>query len=254
VDPSYPGAVDEIINLGDYWDGRHLRKNRQSIMEISDAITAVYQEAYDKLADIGVLYEKMSADLNQEKLQQLEEKLFEVIFTGRQPQSKHCFATALTNKGIINNCDELSKKYHKRYILKGQIGSGHHLLLEKIAHAAQKKGYDLEVFHHTLAPQNIQMLLLPDLNVAVISDEGLSEQKWQENDQIIKTDALANRKTDQAIINNDIQNVAKKINQAKEKHDKLEYYYRKAMDFEQVEEVGNSLLNRILAIASHKEK
>ena len=35
VDPKYPGVVETLVNLGDFWDKRVLRQNKERIMEVS---------------------------------------------------------------------------------------------------------------------------------------------------------------------------------------------------------------------------
>ncbi|HRW12307.1 MAG TPA: hypothetical protein P5549_04220 [Syntrophomonas sp.] len=45
VDPRYPGAVDRIINLGEYWDASLLKKNRADIEKLTDLIGLSFQRA-----------------------------------------------------------------------------------------------------------------------------------------------------------------------------------------------------------------
>ena len=51
-----------------------------------------------------------------------------------------------------------------------------------------------------------------------------------------------------------VQQAGEKIAEAKALHDHLETYYKKAVDFRGVENTGNQIFNRILAIAAEKEK
>jgi len=50
VDPIYPGVVEEIINLGAFWDERLLKKNEGAIRTLVDGIKPLYRQAYVYLA------------------------------------------------------------------------------------------------------------------------------------------------------------------------------------------------------------
>ena len=49
VDPKNPGAVDEIVNLGDHWDEDELKKYRGEIVECSSHISEFFGYAYGYL-------------------------------------------------------------------------------------------------------------------------------------------------------------------------------------------------------------
>lgn len=46
VDPKNPGAVDEIIHLGDYWNEEGIRKNRDQILLVNKAVGKLFGRAY----------------------------------------------------------------------------------------------------------------------------------------------------------------------------------------------------------------
>lgn len=48
-DAVYPGAVDEIINLGEGFDKRYLEENREKIIGLSNEKSASYRKAYSSL-------------------------------------------------------------------------------------------------------------------------------------------------------------------------------------------------------------
>src|SRR5690554_4903273 len=52
VDPKYPGAVDEIINLGDYWDESKIIPYREDIIATRHKISRFFQGAYFALKDV----------------------------------------------------------------------------------------------------------------------------------------------------------------------------------------------------------
>ncbi len=50
TDPTYPGAIEKIINLGDFWNEKLLRSNSEKIKELSDRKKQFYKNAYQYLS------------------------------------------------------------------------------------------------------------------------------------------------------------------------------------------------------------
>ena len=50
TDPVYPGAVEKIINLGEFWNEILLKNNREKILELSDFKKISYKNAYEYLS------------------------------------------------------------------------------------------------------------------------------------------------------------------------------------------------------------
>ena len=57
-DPIYPGAIDEIVSLGDFWNADSLISQREEILALSHAKALHYKNAYEYLASIKKEYEK----------------------------------------------------------------------------------------------------------------------------------------------------------------------------------------------------
>ena len=58
MDPKNPGAVDEIIHLGECWNEEGLRENREDIIEINREVKRLYRKTF--------FYLKMTKLLNDE--------------------------------------------------------------------------------------------------------------------------------------------------------------------------------------------
>ena len=123
MDPRYPGAVDEIINLGEHWSVQNLRRQKETIIELSDQISDIFTKAYQKLAEAGTIFSdeqtKNEAVLDKKKLQQEAVALINEIFTKKSPEPRHLFASAITPRGLISFTDALSRNYPLRYVLNG---------------------------------------------------------------------------------------------------------------------------------------
>ena len=62
VDPRYPGCIDEIINLGEYWNTSKLNSKRSRIEELVKKKTNAYKKAYTFLSIAG----KCESEINKE--------------------------------------------------------------------------------------------------------------------------------------------------------------------------------------------
>lgn len=192
------------------------------------------------------------------------EKISAEIFRKKIKHPKHYFATAITHKGFVDIMDDLSKSYTVRYILRGEPGCGQDIILEKICDLATQHGYYAEIFHDALQPQKINMLLIPELSTAILTENKKQDELWRSQDHIIPMHQFLAPSDDESPEREEkdihncfktlLEKASEKIAEAKSLHDDVEFYYRKAMDFEQVDELSASLLNQILALATKAEK
>ncbi|MBR2343390.1 MAG: hypothetical protein IKA64_03960 [Clostridia bacterium] len=59
ADPHFPGAVEEIVNLGESFRLSSLEEQRQEIISLSEKKSAAYSTAYDMLSLAGDVYSKI---------------------------------------------------------------------------------------------------------------------------------------------------------------------------------------------------
>lgn len=61
VDPVNPGAVSEIIHLGDYWNEAKLRAAREQILAVNRRLGRLFATAYSQLAEAKVIRDEMES-------------------------------------------------------------------------------------------------------------------------------------------------------------------------------------------------
>ena len=59
IEPEYAGCVDEIINLGDYWDGDAITKRKDEIIRLTKMNQSHYRRSYRYLGAAKQIYEDM---------------------------------------------------------------------------------------------------------------------------------------------------------------------------------------------------
>lgn len=269
VDPVYPGAVDEIINLGDFWNEDGIIEAKEKIFEIGKKIRNCFERAYRYLR---AAYEFKSdtekiLDLALDKgkeaifIHDLNMKLFGSGAPSGIPGSQRLlFASAITPNGLPNFLDSLCTG-HEVIRLYAPEGYSTKNVLECIKDEALKKGYFVETYFCPMAPDKIEHIVLPQLKLSIITANkyhDISEIKHQNVttyymneflDQGIIADFKPQLDFDRLYTDAVIQKAVESIAMAKSYHDILEKYYINNIDFDQLTLTRQNLIDKILSYA-----
>lgn len=263
VDPKNPGAVDEIIHLGDFWNEAGMRLNREYIMKDNREVGRLFARAYRYLKAAAAIYEDItvinSLAMNNAKANAVTAKILEVLFKDKgiavkEGKQRHLFASAITPKGLQNYLNSILN-VEMIYVVKGETGTGTEKLLEKVRSAAAERGFDTESYYCALNPLKLEHLVIPGMNVAFttvnkyhnIEIEPYAEVDFNEYlDKSVReeqNDALEYNKCEfEVLLNKGINTISK----AKAIHDQMEKYYIPNMDFEAVQRCWEAVLARII--------
>lgn len=269
VDPRFPGAVDEIVNLGEFLDLEKLRKYQKSIIHLHNVIADYFKLAYLRLQESNFVLKEWQSYYNNtvDKMTQNRNilnfcEMLELKPQANRPKLRHLFASAITPNGIVHHCYSLLDKSYSLYAVKGSPGSSYKLLFYYLLNYIKVNNIYAEVFHNPFDPNEVDIILIPEKNIAVIdlssyivdyktSLNGVHYKQFLDFDQfIIKTNVSPHKnniKQAKERFDNGLQSAINLIEQAKIKHDELESYYISAMDFDRVSEVREALFTKILA-------
>lgn len=268
VDPKYPGAVDEIINLGDYWEESKIIPYRQDIIATRETISRSFQAAYFALKDVKNALDEWDfylqpyhnwRGINSYYLDIIKE-LKDTAEIG-QGRERHLFAWGHTPQGKTQYIDSLIQESKTLYLLSGQEGTGKATLLSRIAEYGKILNLDLEIYHNALEPQKIDLLNFPNLKLSLaissIDYPYIPEFSGRiitlDFDQYINSKELKIHQEHMASCRQRIEDGYKRANahtqQAKSLHDKLEGYYISAMNFAGIEKKREVVLEKILSIS-----
>ena len=267
VDPKNPGAVDEIVNLGEYWDEAMIKQSKKEILSCNAKVNGYFQSAYFALQEAKIALEEWKyytkpyqdwTKINQMTLR-IEEEIFISAPKG-QGNERHLFAWAHTPQGKTEFIDTLLHDTDTLYTLIGQPGIGKSTFLARIAERASTYSLDVQYYHNTLDPVKLDLIILPELRIAlVINSEPYSytpkfdgkiitlnfEQSL--NVAQLMEDYGGELRDCQHRVKQHITRARKHSEKAKAAHDLLETYYVPAMNFSDIEKKLNSILQRILA-------
>ena len=278
TDPLYPGAVDEIINLGDYWDQEKLVLHKEEIISLKKRVTQCFATAYSslKMARMAREEEKVYRDqaLDYRCFHRLIGNLLRQIF-GQEliwgegvPRERHLFASALTPQGIVHHLPTLLDNLTFLYLIEGEPGSGKEEILKEVAEFAYRSGLTVEVYHCAFDPTLIDLVVLPQRKTAVLNvfkelnfvPESLPNLKYSEtinckdclDDGVLMEYEQELREAGE-LFDNCLERGLSYLKKARQFYEELEKHYLEAMDFDGVERCRKEVLERILTIVGEKK-
>lgn len=262
IDPKYPGAIERILDFGDYWDVDYLRSNREKIRYFIDEINREYAKYYGFMKNAKLIHDRWEVEylkgMDFDKADRIAENLIkEVVIGSKNKKAKewHRFPGALTPQGQVSFYDNLTGGIKNRYIVKGRPGSGKSTMTRKVAKAAMEAGYDVEFYHCGFDPNSLDMILIPELSFAMLDgtaphvvDPG-PEDKLIDMFTCINTDIV--HETENPIKGiteeyaEEICKARKAYERTKRLHDELEKYYIEATDFNDVDALRVRIIKAI---------
>ncbi len=272
VDPKNPGAVDEIIHLGDFWHESRLRQSKQEILAINRRVGRLFSIAYFALQEAMVAMNEwksytteaqnwprvnsLFADTWEELMGQVEPR------HDRSPVDRHLFAWAISPQGKVNFIDSLLQGVKALYLVEGRPGSGKSSFIANFGARAMEQGADVEFYHNTLNPDDIDGVILRGQGIALFTaDDPFAWTPDGYQGFLKRIDLSAELDSDvlnlyaqeindaEARFNQHMARAISHIAQAKEAHDRMETYYVPAMDFTAIEQKRLEIEQRILGYA-----
>lgn len=272
VDPVYPAAFDEILNMGEFWDEKVLWANKANIIELTDRISTCFQRAYLRLQESWLAYQEWksyydktvdTAAVNHNISALANEFLLNSKKSGQSP--RHLFAAAITPEGIVNKADTLIDNEYKLFVVKGSPGSGMKKIFKHIVELSYLEGIYAEVYHCPFDPEDIDMIILPDSKTVIIDISGyivnyennLPSKKYKRlldfnifiNSSLIDPEAKHIAQARQRF-EASIKGAVEHIQKAKKHHDHLEEYYIPAMNFKKINNMEDELFEKLKTIVS----
>jgi hypothetical protein len=263
VDPKNPGAVDEILNFGEFWNDRGIRSHKEDILKTNKEIGTVFARAYKYLKAAYAIYQD-SIVINNSALKKGELNIFTAslvkdIFEGMDIVSedgseRSMFASAMTPKGLYNYLDNILTA-DIIYEIKGGIGTCEEKILEKVKIAALERGFYTEAFYCALNPYKLEHLIIPELNIALTTSNKyhssvvkkvLTIEMNDFYDQNILESSMEYLNQNAAEFERLLNIALETISKAKALHDRLETYYIHNINFKGIDECFERTMDRIL--------
>lgn len=254
-----PGAADEIIDLGQFWDSRRLSTHREKIVHFNRAKKAAYARAYQWLAAAasvnGAIIAMLEDCLDLSKLRgEVRRRLAELpAGDGRIIPAT---VSAVGMKGSIT-LPTMHRGAERAFILTETRGGGA-IFLREIMGLVRERRADAEVARITLNPDLAEGIFLPGLKTAFLDKNATESPRTQ--DKLIRMSRFY-RPTDLRLYRRELRQAAHSkemlmegaslaFEEARCAHFALEEIYAAAMDYPALESFCAVLIPRIF----HKEE
>ena len=261
-DPEYPGAVQQLVDLGICWNSKLLQKNKPEIISKTTdylhyhGICRRYVTALSSVAEDTAQIGKLA--INEEKLEGFIERFAKKILPKKQEHEENIMMykqlSALTPMGYLTNVPQ----EYTVYLLNDNLYYGSELFLRKFAENVMCRGYDVCVSQITILNGNkFEHIFIPELKIAIMTANSINDLDIKEkhvinfrrfyNKDIVRQRKMRIKFNEGAVKEFRNEAVAALVS-AKAEHDKMEAYYIRCIDFNKVNIIAEEIENEIKQI------
>ena len=245
-DAHFPGAIDEIINLGECWDKRWLEAKRDMIIPLCEEKKNAYKTAYSYLSAAGIAHRAKSAleiSTSDTKIAKNSIKnLADSILASENPQKKTRLISAFGKSGVVR-FDTL-KKISERYI---GVSGATRAVNEYIAILWKETK---EICNTVRIPSPLddsitEAIYFPDSHLTIVADE--TAEDLINADDFCKCEVLDKERSRvfSSTESNYLSEAERWFKIAADLHSRLEEIYYEAMNFEKNNDMLASLTEEI---------
>ncbi|NLZ38977.1 MAG: hypothetical protein GX893_05135 [Firmicutes bacterium] len=271
IDPSIPGAYDEIINLGDFWDVSVLEPEKEIISDLMRQNSNWFTQAYQYLKEAYVVLEKlrwlMAQAMDFNEIRKLTHQLVTELMAALPPaegpaKERQLFGSAITPAGLVNFYPSILQKVKNFYYLTGDPGSGKSYLLGQIRQTALNAGHDVHVYRCSFDPERLDAVVIPAIDTAFVKltyphtfslnplqpiNKQITLSLGRYAKPVLLKHYAAEREENMERFWYLLEKAVEMIKASKKNHDLLESYYIKAMDFESLSAAQEKIAAAVFA-------
>lgn len=268
------GTDVRSVDLRTALDQEQVTSAEERIQGFEQELAEVYEEAYAKFLEtlrIHDEWEKFYIDnLDRERMDRLAsewgDSFLKAEAGGKRAEVTHRFLGAATWRGAVDFVPNLTDRLETRVYVKGRPGSGKSTLFRKLAAIAEERGIDTEVYHCGFDPNSLDMLIFPDLSLAIFDSTAPHEHfPAREGDSILDVYELAITPGTDEKYADSIRRVKERYSasmkesiaflaRAKEIYNRLEGVYHEAAERDILHETSDRLLNELKTADSVEER
>ena len=244
-----PGAREEIVNTGNFWDRKILKKNSDKIRELSLKKGKCYDMAYAYLRACGNLHEVYNSygksKINTPKMNGAVDRLMKKIPSG---QSYRALPALVNCIGMLGRAhlEAFEEDADKIYLIVGDYGEEEYL--RKLLESAKHKNIRVRVAHNPIYYRELDGIYLEDTRLWFVKETALpndAREKYRDKIRIINMGRFhlsggqeqnkKEMKYCKRLLQLCIAGAEGELERAGKYHFELEQIYKSAMDFEMLE-------------------
>ena len=245
MDPMYPGAVEEIVNLGEQIDRNRIIRYREMVENLVRDNKKSYGRGYAFLKAAKVLEEERCREIvdcvDVKKVRKQVRDIEECIGCVGNEEKRSLFLDALSCKGRVS----FSKEHCEGNKVYRVLGEEKDVITDLLAKTIQ--GGRKEMFCNPLCPERVNHMLLREQDFFLTTEIGTEGTIILTSDYLEKDcHVLAERYGEEARHMEDM--AMHCFKECKGLHDELEDIYRECMDFAAIAERTERLMELVWAL------
>lgn len=241
-EPRQPGVVEQLINLGEFWDESLLRAHRGELTELERLKRLAWRRAYGWLSGCldmcRVIREIGRSMVDARAIEQYAESML----AGVEPGDGARISTALLNAvGMTGRAssDGFAREAKTLYLVNDSFMTAH-LLLDSVVELARLRGLAVVVSRDPIDPERLDGVLLERDRIAVVVSSGEEERTAAEHGFPIEMASLNLPATEEATAeerharraySSMLSGALDALAGVREHHFEMERIYSAAMDF-----------------------
>lgn len=262
VEPVYPGACEEIINLGEFWHGENLRQKADEIINVTRQNKKLHKRvsAYISAAS-ELIYDnyKLSRQfINLTKAEQFGIKTAERLIPKNKnyaPKEWVRYLGGITPKGVVSFSGTVDDFYKNVVVISDKYGGASNEIMTSVRRVALARGHEIITLKNPFLPSRIiDHILIPELSTAFVreyeymhfdeSHRRIHARRFADINLLrgVRGRCVFNRRTARELL----LEAGETLRQAKTVHDRLEKYYIDAMDFDALSRFAMQKAEQIL--------
>ena len=240
-EPKIPGVREDLVNLGEFWNGDRLQSRGSEIEECHRAKLMGYRMTYRYLSAYGAIYEnraeKLAPYVRWKPLSDYAKRLMDSIDDGISFESQTALMESVGMSGRVR-FDTYAARARQLYLIADCRGIGGYLLRE-LYRLAMEKRLRVRVSRDPILPDVIDGLFLTESGVAfVVGDEEtcryphhlISMRRFLRVSEMQSIRKSVN--FDRQLMDAMLGEALEQMQQVRRAHFELEQIYSEAMDFE----------------------
>lgn len=185
VEPRYPGAVENLVWMGDCWDERALRARREEILTLTRQKDLLCEQSARYLAAADALladnWRLALESTDAAKIERQAERIASKEFSSGSGASERVrLLCAMTASGYLLFSDTARLLADRIVLIEDEYGPSSSLLLASLRRRALEAGCAVLSCPSPMAPfERIEHLFLPELSLGFVTSNSLAQPKLE---------------------------------------------------------------------------
>lgn len=264
LEPKFPGAVENIINTGDFWDKKALNDKSDKIRSLTLENSIHHRRSARYLAAAGAVNDE-NIRLAHSFIKEDKINSFAVRFASREtPRKKNCpngirtrrFISGITPDGVVFLKESVSALASRVIGIRDEYGAVSPILCQRIGDIAIKNGYNVIFCQCPMKPKgDCEHIIIPEISLALVTlkkehsitlpcDRIIHSKRFMHEEiERYKQKIRWSKKICSHLISESISS----LKNAKSVHDRLEKEYIECMDFDALNKYTDKITEEIFS-------